>query len=107
MRDTDIDWDQAPDVPTAILTQGEQETVGRARDLLAFADGFGAAGGGNAELARLTRVAARDVLELVEALTGERRARIAAQADRDRCLEIIGRAAYDQVVSAVADRIGT
>jgi hypothetical protein len=63
------------------------DPVERARELIVFADGFTAAGGGNAELARLARVAAGDVLELAQALDGERSARVAMQTERDRLLE--------------------
>ena len=82
----------------------EAGMIERACELLTFAEGFDAAGGGNAELARKARVAARDVLELAGTLEAERSCRVAAQARYEQCLGIIGQASYNQIAGAVAER---
>jgi hypothetical protein len=64
----------------------------RARELLAFTDGIAEAG--FPELSRLSRVVARDLLEVLEQLDAERSARRAIQEARDRLMAIIGEAAY-------------
>jgi hypothetical protein len=73
---------------------------GRARDLLTWCDALTDVG--LDETARLSRVVARDVLELVEALGAERSARAALQRRCDRQQAILGRqadAALRRVVS--------
>lgn len=56
-------------------------------DLITFADGIEEAG--FVELARRSRVVARDVLRLAADLDAERSARVAIQEQRDRLLEIV------------------
>ena len=58
------------------------DPVERASELIVFAYGYSAATGGDAELAGRARMAARDVIELAEALEAERSARVALQ---ERC----------------------
>lgn len=74
----------------------------RARELLVFAHGFDAAGGGNAELARRARMAARDVLKLAEMLAAERSARVAIQERAERLQGIVGKGAYQAAVAEAA-----
>lgn len=62
------------------MTDREQ----RARELITFVGGIEEAGFG--QLARRSRVVARDALELLEELQVERTARQKIQADRDRLL---------------------
>jgi hypothetical protein len=70
----------------------------RARALIAFTDGLEEPGLG--ETARRSRVVARDVLELAEALASERSARRASQADYKRCLDVLANAAGGALVEA-------
>lgn len=59
----------------------------RAQALLVFCDGVEDAG--HPELARRSRVVARDVLRLADELDRERSARRTVQAQRDECLQIL------------------
>ena len=77
----------------------------RAAALVAFAEGLDQAG--LTELARRARLAAGDVVELADEVESERSARLAMQTNYARCLNIIGRAAYDSVEAAVAEREGS
>jgi hypothetical protein len=63
--------------------------VARARDLLTFADGLEEAG--LPEIARRSRMVARDVLELAEELTAERSARRSSQENYERARDVIAR----------------
>jgi hypothetical protein len=68
------------------------DPAGRARELVVFCDGAEEAG--LVGYARRARVVARDVLELVVALEGERSARVAMQEARDQLQEIVGKGTY-------------
>lgn len=72
----------------------------RATELIAFTDGLDDAG--MHESARRSRLVARDVLELTEALRAERSGREAAQASYQRCLDLLGERA-DRAVSEAVD----
>jgi hypothetical protein len=61
--------------------------------LIEFADGIEEAG--YPELARRSRMSARDVLELAEQVREERSARVALQARAETLQSIVGKAAYD------------
>ncbi len=58
-----------------------------ARDLLTFADGYEDAG--HPELARRSRVVARELLRALQALADERSTREAVQRQRDSALEVL------------------
>jgi hypothetical protein len=73
-----------PTVHAVALTLAEQDAQQRARDLVTFADGINEI---YPELARRSRLVANDLLELAQALTAERQARLAIQVDRDRLLK--------------------
>jgi hypothetical protein len=65
--------------------------VARAHELIAFCDGLEDAG--QADTARRSRMVARDLIEIAEQLRAERSACSAAQANYERCLNILGRQA--------------
>jgi hypothetical protein len=67
--------------------------VARAHELIAFADGLEDAG--LIDTAHRSRVVARDLTEIADQLRAERSARSAAQANYERCLNILGRQADD------------
>ena len=69
------------------------DPVERARELLTFAEGFLAAGGGDEELAQRARAVARDALELAGELAAEQSARVAVQARAEELQAIIGKRA--------------
>lgn len=73
-----------PVVHAVALTLAEQHAAQRARELVTFADGVGEI---YPELARRSRLVANDLLEIVDALTAERHARLTMQLDRDRLLK--------------------
>jgi hypothetical protein len=67
--------------------------VERAHALTEFAHGLEEAG--LIEVARRSRMVARDVLELAEALDAERSARRAMQANYERCMDVLSTRAGD------------
>jgi hypothetical protein len=73
------------------MTLRLEDVEKRARDLVLFADGIEEAGLGH--LARKSRAVARDVLSLVAELRDEQVARTKIQADRDRLLRMLTKAA--------------
>ena len=84
---------------SGVATQGsrktrEQQAADQARELLVFADGIEDAG--HPELARRSRVVARDTIWLVEQLEAERAARIRMTEDRDRWRDNRWRAEHGQ-----------
>lgn len=68
----------------------------RAKELLVFADGIEDAG--HPELARRSRVVARDVLRLTDQLNDERSARQHIQVQRDAAVGILGQHAHKAAV---------
>jgi hypothetical protein len=66
----------------------EETALIQARELIVFADGAEEAG--MISYARRARVVARDLIRLAGELETERSARQKIQADRDRCLQILG-----------------
>jgi hypothetical protein len=66
--------------------------VGRARDLITFADGIQTAG--LTDYAQRARAVAHDVLELHEQLQAERSTRTALQQRCDAQQQLLGQAAY-------------
>ena len=74
----------------------------RANELIAFMNGFEEAG--LPQAARLSRVVARDLLEVLDQLYAERSVRRAMQENYERCLSIIGKAAYDQMKEVLVER---
>jgi hypothetical protein len=68
----------------------------RARELIEFCAGLDEAG--LHEVARRSRMVARDVLDLADGLAAERSARVAIQEQRDRLVEFIGKRAHDALI---------
>jgi hypothetical protein len=75
-----------------MMVSGAKE---RARELIVFCDGLDEAG--LHELARRSRVVARDLLEALTELEGERSARRAIQEQRDNAVNLLGKRADDDL----------
>lgn len=69
----------------------------RAQEFLHFSDGFEDAG--HPELARRSRVTARDVIDLAGQLEAERSARVAIQRARDQAVAILAEHAHLETVA--------
>ena len=77
---------------------GLDEARERARALISFADGLADSGvKGLVETASRSRMVARDVLELADLVDAERSARVAAQANYARCLDVLARRAGEAI----------